>query len=110
VSSPDRATPSTFRLSCRSRAETSAQANARSKWTKLTASANGAARPVAKGVPLIAVLPRTERLETVFLKTGLRKLGLRSGELSLEALLDKELLVTRQPIRRKRESGSDTIW
>ena len=58
--------------------------------------AMGAEGPVARGVPLIAVLPSTGRVQTVFLKTVL--------------LLQDELLVTQQPIRRKRESGSDTIW
>lgn len=53
VSSPDRATPSTFRLKSRSRVETSAQTNARSKWMKWTD--RGAEAPVEKGVPLDSV-------------------------------------------------------
>jgi hypothetical protein len=69
---------------------------------KLIASGtNGAARPVAKGVPLIAVLSRTVRLETEFLETEFLETGLRKRELPREALLQKELLVTRQPMRRK---------
>lgn len=91
--------------------ETSEETNARSKRIKLTDSgAMGAEGPVAKGVPLIAVLPRTGRVETGFLETGFLEPEGRRAIPREARLLQDELLVTQQPIRRKRESGSDTIW
>lgn len=58
--------------------------------------ASGAERPVAKGVPLVSVLPRTGVVTTGFPETGLLR-----KELPGKALLQRELLVTQQEIRRK---------